>query len=77
MNNILKRLRKLADDELIGICEAIDAELERRTERREEIPESARRRAVQRQQSYRRTTGAAATPIAVSGLGKPKQRKAA
>lgn len=78
MNSILKHLRKLADDELLAVSEAIDIELERRLERtEEEIPDSARRRAVQRDQSYRRATGASAPPIYAVGLGKQKDRRAA
>jgi len=53
MNSILKRLRKLANDELLALSEAIDLELELRLDRTEDVPDSARRRAIQRQQSDR------------------------
>ena len=77
MNSILKRLRKLSDDELCGISEAIDGELERRQDLAEAIPESARRRAVQREQSYRHRTGAAALPVRVAGMRKIRKRRKA
>jgi len=79
MKAILKRLRKLSDQELLDINEAIEAELTGRLERVEEVPESARRRALQRERSYRRRTGAAAPPVVTTG--KPnkhrKRRRAA
>jgi hypothetical protein len=77
MNSILKRLRKLADDELLSLSEAIDAELECRLERTEPVSESARRRAVERDHSYRRKNGAAAPPIRAVGLGKADKRRRA
>lgn len=57
MNAILKRLQQLSDDELLIVSEAIDLELEHRLRREEGIPDSARRRAVQRQKSYRHSLG--------------------
>jgi hypothetical protein len=75
MHTILKQLRKLADDELLAVSEAIDLELERRLEGTQEHCESARQRARDRQQSYRRETGAGAPPISAVGLG--RSRKAA
>jgi hypothetical protein len=78
MQSILKRLRKLADDELLAMSEAIDLELEARLARADDIPESARSRAIERQQSYRHRTGAAAPPIVAVGLGKNnRDRRAA
>ncbi len=77
MQTILKRLRKMADDELLAMSEAIDLELEARLARSDEVPESARRRAVERQQSYRRRTGSAAPPIIAVGLGKDKRDRRA
>jgi len=78
MNSILKRLRKLANDELLALSEAIDVELELRLDRTDDVPESARRRALQRQQSYRHDTGSAAPPIIAVGIGKArKDRRAA
>ena len=78
MNSILKRLRKLANDELLALSEAIDLELELRLDRTEDVPDSARRRAIQRQQSYRHSPGSAAPPIIAVGIGKTrKDRRAA
>ena len=68
MNAILKRLQQMHDDELLNLSEAIDSELERRLERTDPIPESARRRAIARQNSYRRSNGAAAPPVRAVGL---------
>jgi len=76
MKSLLKRLHKLSDGELVDLSEAIDGELERRSDRADEVPESARRRAVQRSQSYRRDTGSTALPIMVAGL-RERRRKAA
>ena len=77
MNSILKRLRKLGDNELCSISDAIDSELERRQELAEAIPESARRRAIQREQSYRARNGASALPVRVAGLRKIRRRRKA
>ncbi|MGD0655144.1 MAG: hypothetical protein ABSA16_12425 [Thermoguttaceae bacterium] len=78
MKAILKNLNDLNNDELLSLSEAIDLELGRRQERTEEIPESARRRAVLRDQSYRRATGSTAPPVRVTGLkGQRKRRHAA
>jgi hypothetical protein len=78
MNAILNRLRKLSDDELLCVSEAIDVELEQRLQREsEDIPDSARRRAVQRGKSYRHSVGSSALPIRVSGLKDSKRRYAA
>jgi hypothetical protein len=75
MNSIVKKLNNLKDDELLAISEAIDLELERRMDRSEEIPESARRRAVLRGQSYRRSTGSSAPPVRVTGLKDQNKRR--
>jgi hypothetical protein len=77
MNAIIKKLLHLNDDELLAITEAIDLELERRQDREEEIPESARRRAVSRDKSYRRTTGSTAPPVRATGLKDIKKRRRA
>ena len=78
LNSLLKRLHKLADDELLAVSEAIDRELENRQEHQEPVPESARRRAIQRSQSYRHSTGSSALPVRVAGLReKQKQRRRA
>ena len=77
MNTILNRLRHLSDDELLSVSEAIDTELERRMERIEGIPDSARRRAQQREKSYRRSVGSTAVPVRVAGLKESRRRRAA
>lgn len=78
MKSILKRLKELADDELLVISEAVDVELESRLAREDELLDSARRRAVLRGQSYRRATGANAVPVKVNGVpSNPRRSKAA
>jgi hypothetical protein len=77
MHAIVKRLRQMADDDLLALSEAIDMEVAHRLEIAEETPDSARRRAVMRQQSYRRVTGANATPVQVTGLGKHRRNRMA
>ena len=78
MNTILKRLGNLGENELHALSEAIDGELERRMEIEDSIPDSARRRAVQRSQSYRRETGMSAPPVRITGLRTShKSRRAA
>jgi len=78
MKTIFKKLNDLNSDELLALSEAIDLELGRRQERTEEVPESARRRAVLRDQSYRRSTGSTAPPVRVTGLKeRRKGRRAA
>ncbi len=75
MKALLKRLRRLGDDELLTVSEAIDCELERRLERTERIPESARRRAVERSHSYRQRNGSSAPPVRVTGMRQPRSRR--
>jgi hypothetical protein len=75
MKAIIKNLNNLNNDELQALTEAIDLELERRQERMEEIPESARRRAILRDQSYRRSTGSTAPPVRVTGLKEQRNRR--
>ncbi len=78
MNTILKLMRKLGDNELLSVSEAIDRELDRRLERMDIIPVSARRRANDRQHSYRHDNGASAPPVRVIGLRPlPRRRQAA
>ncbi len=77
MNSILKQLHKMGDDELCGISEAIDGELSRRQDLAEAIPESARRRAVLRDKSYRQRTGATAAPVRVAGMKKTRKTRRA
>jgi hypothetical protein len=76
MNAILKRLPNLGTDELLSLSEALDTELESRLASSDGIPESARRRALSRGQSYRHSTGSAAPPIRAVGLRNPKRRAA-
>lgn len=68
MNTVLKLLRKMSDDELLHVSEAIDIELNCRLERTDPIPDSARRRAVARQFSYHRNTGSSAPLVRYVGL---------
>jgi hypothetical protein len=75
MKAIMKSLDKLNNEELQALSEAIDVEMERREERIEEIPESARRRAVLRDQSYRRATGSSAPPVRITGLKEQRKRR--
>lgn len=77
MNALMRRLRKLADDELLEISEAIDEELDHRLQISDPIPESARRRAVQRAKSYRRSTGSSALPVRVTGMRPTRRRRLA
>ena len=77
MNAILKRLHQLCDDDLLNLSEAIDVELSLRLERSEAVPESARRRAVARGQSYRHSTGSSAPPIRAVGLRDTRRHRAA
>jgi hypothetical protein len=77
MNAILKRLQSLGNDDLLSLSEAIDIELESRLDRYEEVPDSARRRAIARGQSYRRSNGAAAPPIRAVGLRDSRRHRAA
>jgi hypothetical protein len=73
MNAMVNRLRQLTRDQLLSLSEAIDAEMERRGDLTEEAGDSARRRAVMRQQSYRRSTGSHAPPVYAAGLGKRRR----
>jgi hypothetical protein len=77
MNALLKRLHDLDDDDLLGISEAIDIELERRLNETDGTAESARQRAISREQSYRRSTGSAAPPIRAVGLRKARDHRVA
>jgi predicted Zn-dependent peptidase len=77
MNNILKRLYQLEDDDLLSLSEAIDVELEHRLDRNDGIPDSARRRALAREHSYRRSVGSSAPPIRAVGLRDIRRHRAA
>ena len=76
MSAYLNRVQQMSDEELLGFAEAIDFELERRQESLDPIPDSARRRANARQQSYRRSLGASAPPIRAIGLRDVRRRVA-
>ncbi len=73
MNPILTQLQELADSDLYALCEALDIEMQRREGMTGDMPDSARRRAIQRSGSYRRRTGAAAPPVRAVGLHAKKQ----
>jgi hypothetical protein len=77
MKMILNLLEGLTEADLYALCEAIDVELQRREDALGEVPDSARRRAVEREQSYRRRNGAGAPPIRITGIGKPTPRRRA
>jgi hypothetical protein len=76
MSTYLNRVQQMSDEELLAFAEAIDFELERRQESLDPIPDSARRRANARQQSYRRSVGASAPPIRAVGLRDTRRRAA-
>jgi hypothetical protein len=78
VKSILNELQELADSDLYALCEAVDMELQRREGLSGDLPDSARRRALERGESYRRRTGAAAPPVRAVGLHKrPSDRRAA
>jgi ribosomal protein S13 len=77
MTAILDRLRQLSDEELLSLSEAIDVELEHRLERQDDVPDSARRRAVQRQKSYRHSLGSTALPVRIAGMKESRRRRLA
>jgi hypothetical protein len=77
MTAILDRLRQLSDEELLSLSEAIDLELEFRLDRQDGIPDSARRRAVQRQKSYRHSLGSSALPVKMAGMKEGRRRRLA
>ena len=78
MKSILDELQELADSDLYALCEAVDMEMQRREGLSCDLLDSARRRAQERGESYRRRTGAAAPPVRAVGLHKrPSGRRAA
>ncbi len=80
MNIILDLLDELADTDLYALCDAIDTELQCRDEDaigKGEMYDSARRRAVQRERSYRRRVGAGAPPVRIVGMGGANFRRRA
>ncbi len=77
MKSIINQLQELADADLYALSEALDMEMQRREDAIGEVPDSARRRAVEREQSYRRRTGAGAPPVRIAGIGKPTPKRRA
>ncbi len=77
MESILRELQELADADLYALSEAVDLELNRRDDVVGDISDSARRRAIEREESYRRRNGAAAPPVRIVGIGKPTPRRRA
>jgi len=74
MKSILRQLQELADTDLFVLSEAVDLELNRRDEVVGEAPDSARRRALEREESYRRRNGSTAPPVRIVGI-KPMPRR--
>jgi hypothetical protein len=68
MTVILNLLEELPDADLYRLCEAIDLELQFRAAEISIVFDSARRRAAEREQCYRRCNGAAALPVRVVGM---------
>jgi hypothetical protein len=77
MNALLSGIQQMTDEELAQLSEAIDSELASRQKSHDPIPDSARRRANARQQSYRRSIGASAPPIKAIGLRERRRTRAA
>lgn len=77
MNTILSQLEDLADANLFALSEAVEMELRRREGVTDEVSDSAKRRALEREQSYRRCNGSAAPPIRIVGFCKRPGRRAA
>ena len=75
MNSMLRKLRKLGDDELYVISDAIDAEISRREELSDTADVSSRQRANERSQSYRRKNGAGGESALVLGVKRTVERK--
>ena len=57
MNSMLGKMRKLGDEDLYVISDAIDAEIARREKQTDVMDVSPRQRANERSQSYRRKNG--------------------
>ena len=77
MKSILSELQELADSDLFALCEAVDMELQRRESLTADVPDSARRRAIERGESYRRRTGAVRRPFSRVGLRKSQSGRRA
>ena len=54
MKSTLDELQELADSDLYALCEAVDMEMQRREGLTSDLPDSARRRALEQGESYRR-----------------------
>ncbi len=74
---ILNQLQELADADLYALSEVVDLELQRRDDVVDETADSARRRAIERERSYRRCNGSMAPPLREIRLVKPQRRRAA
>lgn len=68
MQDFLKQAQHMSTDDLIVLSDAISDEVERRLSRARTMPDSARRRANRRRDSYCRSAGSAAPPIAAIGF---------
>jgi hypothetical protein len=77
MNSILKQLKKMSEADLYVLSDAVDSELLRRDDVGGEVSDSARRRAVERGQSYRHRVGAGAPPVRIVGIGRANPDKRA
>jgi hypothetical protein len=77
MKSIINQLQELADTDLYALSEALDLEMQRREDATGEVPDSARRRAVEREYSYRHRTGAGAPPVRITGIKPSPKRRAA
>jgi hypothetical protein len=75
MQSIIAKFRQLDDEDLLILSEAIDIEISRRQEMMEEHSDSARRRAVQRDQGYRSNLGTKAPPIRAVGMKDAGRRR--
>ena len=77
MKTILEQLQELTDARLFVLAEAVDAELGRREVVPDDFLDSARHRALEREESYRRRNGAAAPRVRIVGIKPLPQRRAA
>jgi hypothetical protein len=68
MQSIIDRLPHMDDEQLLILSEALDAECDRRGDRLEEHPDSARMRVRQREKSYRANLGTKAPPVRTVGM---------
>jgi hypothetical protein len=73
VKTIANEIQELADSDLYALCEAVDMEMQRREGLTGDLPDAARRQALERGESYRRRTGAAAPPMRAVGLPSKQQ----